>query len=119
MRAIPTYVGQTLRHRGHTPNPRSYPHTRGANLPLVDPHEVAGELSPRVWGKRYGSVLWRCRVGAIPTCVGQTTKNAQVSIGHSELSPRVWGKLHEIGGAVTVCGAIPTCVGQTLLDLQE
>ena len=110
-RPIPTCVGQPTTRRLPLDLASAYPHVCGATSGSATFCSSARGLSPRVWGNQRSGVVGELNIGPIPTCVGQPTHNACVSLqvqayphvcgatgrvpldvrSRWGLSPRVWG----------------------------
>ena len=132
-RFIPTCVGNTFfipqKRIPHT----VHPHVRGEYLAIVVNQSLNGGSSPRAWGIRR-LPAFRDRSGRfIPTCVGNTPRQARPAPGNTVhphvrgeyssraarmevrigSSPRAWGILHQIPTTTEAARFIPTCVGNT------
>ena len=133
LRFIPTCVGNTLKFSTLSLRMSVHPHVCGEHMEHKFPGWNSGGSSPRVWGTRWRESSLKTITRFIPTCVGNTKKDAEkvgyrtvhphVCGEHPEIlcdqehnngsSPRVWGtltitKLHSV-----ISRFIPTCVGNT------
>ena len=105
----------------------------GENYAVPREFSHASGSSPRVRGKRRGSLQAVLRVGLIPACAGKTWMCGVPSrrsrahprvCGENQVrratdaasvgsSPRVRGKLRWAASALSRCGLIPACAGKT------
>ena len=135
-RIIPTCVGKRAqRGGGHVHDP-DHPHMRGEKAESQRNYLGASGSSPHAWGKETRTAdpkLWR-RI--IPTCVGKSGGNPDISpkrADHPHMrgekcawsgcrnswsgsSPHAWGKVKCPYGTVGDRRIIPTCVGKSVCD---
>ena len=111
----------------------AHPRVCGENLSTDTEDVILAGSSPRVRGKRRGSLQAALRVGLIPACAGKTQIGAGVgmaawahprvcgenvtnppfSLARTGSSPRVRGKLNRVLLPVWTFGLIPACAGKT------
>ena len=132
-RFIPTCVGNSIQRRDNRPAPAVHPHVRGEQpIELLCRLHATGS-SPRAWGTAIINTWGALYDRFIPTCVGNSPRNAFRHHRHSVhphvrgeqwcvsprsfrntgSSPRAWGTVPQIAEMIFRGRFIPTCVGNS------
>ena len=135
IRAIPTRVGKSCRHRARSLRVPGHPHAGGEIAGMFGSPCLSAGPSPRGWGNQLVPPEFKFNRRAIPTRVGKSTRmvcGAGTTSGHphaggeiaiteprdgdgSGPSPRGWGNRRQEVAHVLARRAIPTRVGKSPL----
>ena len=114
IRFIPTCVGNTCGWICGVMFWSVHPHMRGEYGFLISTHTSKFGSSPHAWGIPLPGLLSLDSTRFIPTCVGNTLRNAAREIA-AEVHPHMRGEYAAIvHSAAALDRFIPTCVGNTL-----